>query len=92
MSLHDEIRNDLGMCNILLDTARDEILHLKDVMLNDLAQLLYERYLDIACKENCLDPIKTAKECTSIEIKIIAKKPIHEVYEDLRMYQNLLRK
>ena len=92
MSLYDEIRNDVEMLNILLDTARDEILQVKDTMLNDLAQLLYERYLEIACNENCLDPIKTAKECTNIEIKIIAKKPISEIYEDLRLYQNLLNK
>lgn len=92
MSLYDEIRNDKEMMSILLDTIRDEMLQVKDAMLNDLAQLLYERYLDIACNENCLDPIKTAKEYANIEIKIIMKKPIPEIYEDLRLYQRLLNK
>lgn len=89
MSLYDEIRNDLEMMNILLDTARDEILNTQREMLKDLTKLLFKRFLDIATKENCIDPITTAKECTRIEINIISKKPITEIYEDLRLYQRL---
>lgn len=92
MSLYDEIRNDKEMMSILLDTARNEMLQVKDAILNDLIKLLYNRYLDIAIKENCLDPVKMAKECAEIEIKIIMKKPISEIYEDLRLYQRLLNK
>ena len=84
-----EMYNDVEMLNILLDTAREEILTIKDLMLNDLAKLLYERYLFFARKENCLDPFNTAKECTNYEIKLIATKSISEIYEELKLYQSL---
>lgn len=92
MSLHDELKNDLEMLNILFETAFNEIKDTKREILKDLTKLVYERFLDIADKENCLNPIKTAEECTKIELEIISKKPLIEIYEDLRMYQNLLRK
>lgn len=92
MSELKEMYQDLEMMNILLDTAREEIVNVKTEMLKDLNKLLYNRFLDLAIKENCHDPIETAKECTRIEITIISKKPILEIFEDLRLYQRLLNK
>ena len=92
MSLHDELKNDLEMLNILFETAFNEIKDTKREILKDLTKLVFERFLDIADKENCLNPIKTAEECAKIELEIISKKPLIEIYEDLRLYQKLLNK
>ena len=92
MSLHGELKNDLEMLNILFETAFNEIKDTKREILKDLTKLVFERFLDIADKENCLNPIKTAEECTKIELEIISKKPLIEIYEDLRLYRKLLNK
>lgn len=92
MNLHEEIKNDLEMLNTLFNNAFYEITETKREILKDLTELLFKRFLDIAVKENCLDPIKTAEECTKIELEIISKKPLIEIYEDLRLYRKLLNK
>lgn len=51
MSLHDEIKNDFEMLNILFETAFNEIKDTKREILKDLTKLLFERFLSIADKE-----------------------------------------
>lgn len=75
---------------------RDEAKALREEMLQDFEEILYKVYSTIIPKmfkslsEERLQ--KRISDCVNLEMQIARQKSNREIYEDLRMYQTLLRK
>lgn len=86
-----EMKQDVEMLSLLLDTASKEMLDTKKLMLKDLSEVIYDSYLEVAYREKCIDPRKTAKSCTDLELKVLAKKPLTEIYQEYKFYMNNMK-